>query len=152
MLQFENSIRIQQPIEGVFAFLSDFENIPKWNYFVLEVRQITNGPIGLGTTYHQVRKTDEQDTRIVEFEPCHKIVVQTLPGSSPALTMQFTLTDQGGATVLRDQWQLDTGRLVLLEKLAAGSVKSAVAENLSKLKELLESGQTVLQDGRRVTL
>jgi hypothetical protein len=31
-------------------------------------------------------------------------------------------------------------------------VKSAVSENLSKLKELLQEGRVVLQDGREVTL
>jgi len=29
MLEFENTIRIDRPIDEVFAFLSDFENIPK---------------------------------------------------------------------------------------------------------------------------
>lgn len=59
MLEFENTIRIDRPVDEVFAFLPDFENIPKWNYYVLEVRQLSESPIGIGTTYHQVRKTDE---------------------------------------------------------------------------------------------
>jgi hypothetical protein len=63
MLEFENTIRIDRPVDEVFAFLSDFENIPKWNYYVLEVRQLSDNPVGVGTTYHQVRKTDEQDLR-----------------------------------------------------------------------------------------
>ena len=52
MLEFENTIYIDRPIDEVFAYLSDFENIPKWNYFVLEVRQRSENPIGIGTTYH----------------------------------------------------------------------------------------------------
>ena len=60
MLEFENTVYIDRPIGEVFSFLSDFENIPKWNYYVLEVRQRSESPIGIGTTYHQVRKTDEQ--------------------------------------------------------------------------------------------
>ena len=73
MLEFENTIAIYRPIDEVFAFLSDFENIPKWNYYVLEVRQHSESPIGIGTTYHQVRKTDQQDFRIIEFEPNHTV-------------------------------------------------------------------------------
>ena len=38
MLEFENTVYIDRPVDEVFAFLSDFENIPKWNYYVLEVR------------------------------------------------------------------------------------------------------------------
>jgi uncharacterized membrane protein len=32
MLEFENTVYIDRPIGEVFTFLSDFENIPKWNY------------------------------------------------------------------------------------------------------------------------
>ena len=148
MLKFENTIRIDRPAAEVFAFLSDFENIPRWNYFVLDVRKLSDGPIQVGTTYHQVRKTDEQDFRIVELEPDHKVTVKTLPQSSPDLEMRFTLKEQGNATLIRDEWQLDSGLPMLLERLGAGKVKSAVAENLAKLKVLLEEGQVVLQDGR----
>ena len=152
MLEFENTIPIERPIDEVFAFLSDFENIPKWNYYVLEVRQLSESPIGIGTTYHQVRKTDQQDFRIIEFEPNHTVAVKTLPQSSPSFERRFTLYEEGETTRIRDQWKLDTGRPALLERLARGRVKSAVSENLTKLKELLQEGRVVLQDGRQVTL
>ena len=152
MLEFENTIRIDRPIEEVFAFLSDFENIPKWNYYVLEVRQLSEGPTGIGTTYHQVRKTDEQNFRITEFEPDHKVAVKTLLQSSPRFERRFTLYEEGNTTLVRDEWKLDTGRPAILEKLAGGRVKSAVADNLAKLKGLLEEGRVVLQDGSQVTV
>jgi uncharacterized membrane protein len=151
VLEFENTIRIDCPIDEVFAFLSDFENIPKWNYFVLEVRKVSDGPTGIGTTYHQVRKTDEQTFRIIEFVPNQKVAVKTLPQSSPGLEMRFRLEEEGAATRVIDEWKLDTGRPALLERLAAGRIKSAVAENLAKLKKLLETGHVVLQDGRDAT-
>jgi predicted DNA-binding protein (UPF0251 family) len=152
VLEFENTIPIYRLIDEVFAFLSDFENIPKWNYYVLEVRQLSESPIGIGTTYHQVRKTDEQDFRIIEFEPNHSVAVKTVPQSSPSFERRFTLYEEGDTTRIRDQWKLDTGRPALLERLAQGRVKSAVSENLTKLKELLQEGRVVLQDGREVTL
>ena len=152
MLEFENTIRIDRPVEEVFAFLSDFENIPKWNYYVLEVRQLSEGLIGVGTTYHQVRKSDQQDLRVIEFEPGHTVAVKTLPQSSPDLEMRFTLYEEGITTRVRDEWKLNTGRPAIFERLAGGRIKSAVAENLARLKELLEEGQVVLQDGRQVTL
>jgi uncharacterized membrane protein len=152
VLEFENTIRIERPIEEVFAFLSDFENIPKWNYFVLEVRQLSESPVGVGTIYHQVRKTDEQDFHITEFEANRTVAVKTLPHSSPSFERRFTLYEEGNTTRIRDEWMLNTGRPAVLEKLTGGRVKSAVAENLAKLKELLEEGRVVLQDGRQVIL
>ncbi len=98
MIEFETAIRIDRLVAEVFAFLSDFENISKWN------------------------------------------------------KIRFTLDDEHGTTRVRDDWKLDTGRSALLEWLGMRTVKSAVAENLAKLKELLEEGQVVLQDGRQVTL
>ena len=152
MFEFENTIRIGRRIDKVFAFLSDFENIPKWNYYVLEVRQLFDNLIGAGTTYHQVRKSDEQDFRIIEFQPNHTVAVKTLPQPSPSFERKFTLYEEGDTTRLKDEWKLDTARPVILERLAGGRVKSAVAENLAKLKELLEEGRVVLQDGRRISL
>jgi uncharacterized protein YndB with AHSA1/START domain len=152
VLAFENTIRIDRTVAEVFAFLSDFEHIPKWNYYVLEVRQLFDNPIGAGTTYHQVRKSDEQDFRIIEFQPNHTVAVKTLPQSSPSFERKFTLYEEGDTTRLKDEWKLDTARPVILEGLAGGRVKSAGAENLAKLKELLEEGRVVLQDGRRISL
>jgi carbon monoxide dehydrogenase subunit G len=152
VLEFENTIAIERPIDEVFAFLSDFENIPKWNYYVLEVRQLSESPIGIGTTYHQVRKSDQQDFRIIEFEANNTVAVKTPPQSSPSFERRFTLYEEGETTRIRDQWKLDTGRPALLERLARGRVKSAVSENLTKLKELLQERRVVLQDGREVTL
>jgi uncharacterized membrane protein len=152
VLEFENTIAIERPIDEVFAFLSDFENIPKWNYYVLEVRQLSESPIGIGTTYHQLRKTDQQDFHIIEFEANNTVALKTVPQSSPSFERRFTLYEEGDTTRIRDQWKLDTGMPALLERLARGRVKSAVSENLSKLKELLQEGRVVLQDGREVTL
>ena len=152
MREFENTVYIDRPIGEVFKFLSDFENIPKWNYYVLEVRQLSESPIGIGTTYHQVRKTDEQDFRITQFEPNHMVAVKTLPQSSPSFERRFTLYEEGNTTRLRDEWKLDTGRPAILERLALRRVKSAVAHNLAKLKKLLEEGRVVLQDGTQVTV
>jgi uncharacterized membrane protein len=150
MLEFENTILVQRPVAEVFTFLSDFENLPKWNYYVLEVSKRSDGPAGVGTIYHQTRKTDEQDFRITELMKNHAVAIKTLPQSSPALEMRFTFYDEGSATLIRDEWKLDTGQPALLERLAVGKIKSAVAENLAKLKELLEEGRVVLQDGREV--
>jgi len=153
MIKFENSISIERPVAEVFAFLSDFENIPKWNYYVLEVKKISEGPIGVETKYHQVRKTDEQVFQITEFKLNVNVAVKTVPESSLQFERRFTLQSEGGNTHIIDKWEeLGTGKPALIEKLAARKVKSAVAENLGKLKKLLETGSVTLQDRRKVSL
>jgi uncharacterized membrane protein len=152
MIEFDNTIRINRPIAEVFAFLSDLENLPKWNYYVLKVTKLSNGSIGIGSVYHQIRKTDEQDLRIAELDRNHRIMVKTLPPSSPNLEMILTLEEDENATLIRDEWRLDSGLPAPIEWLGSGRIKSEVAENLTKLKDLLEEGRVVLQDGRQARL
>ena len=150
MIEFENTIVVNRPVEDVFAFVSDFENVPKWNYYVQNVTKTSGGPPGVGTTYYQTRKTDEQDFRVIAYEPGQTVAVQTLPGSQPAFEMRFTFEPVQGGTRIVDEWKLETGKPGLLERLGAGQAKGAVKENLTKLKELLETGRVQLQDGRTV--
>ena len=152
MIEFRNQVVVERPVDEVFGFVSDFRNIPKWNYYVLDVNKTSDGPIGVGTTYHQVRKTDEQDFRIVTYQPGRQVTIRTIPPSNPEFEMHFSFESEGDGTRITDEWKLDTGRPALLERLGAGQVKSAVLENLRKLKVLLETGQVRLQDGRLATL
>ena len=62
--------------------------------------------------------------------------------------MDFELEPVAGGTRLRDRWELETGLPALVERITSGQVQTAVAQNLEKLKELLETGRTRLQDGR----
>lgn len=123
--------------------------MPKWNYFVVNVKKISDGPIGINTTYMQTRKTDSQEYRIIEYEPKYRVAVETSPPYAK-LKMRFTLepSDNGNSAIVTDEWKFDTGKPALFERIAGRNVKLAVAENLYKLKQLLETGKTILQDGR----
>lgn len=152
MISFENRVRIERPREEVFDFVSNFENVPKWNYFVKSVRKVSQGPLGLGARFHQIRKTDQQQFEIVEFERPSKVVVKTLKGSAPKFRMKFEFEKRYDHTILIDTWQLETGHNPLVEMLGKSKVKAAVAENLSKLKELMETHKARLQDGQLVAI
>ena len=152
MISFENRIRIERPREEVFDFVSNFENVSKWNYFVESVRKVDQIPIGMGARFHQIRKTDQQHFEIVEFERPFKVTVKTLEGSLPKFTMDFEFEAKGDSTILTDTWQLETGHNPLLEMLGKSKIKSAVADNLSKLKHLMEMHKVQLQDGKVVTI
>jgi uncharacterized membrane protein len=149
MIEFENSIVIDRPLEEVFAFVSNFENMSKWNYYVMDVNKQTDGPVDVGTTYHQTRKTDQQQFQVVEFEPNEAVTIKTLaPERKLNMRFRFKPTDKG--TQIIDEWQLETSVPGPFNWLAARKVKSAVAENLEKLKILLETRQVTLQDGRQI--
>jgi hypothetical protein len=109
------------------------------------------GPVTAGATYHQIRESDEQDLRIAEFERDRLLVVETIPPSKPELRRRMTFSRHEQSTVIHDSWMLDLGVPKGLQPVAAARARSGVKQNLGKLKGLLESGQTTLQDGREVT-
>jgi len=150
MIRFENEIAINKPIDEVFPFVADLENLPRWNYYVTKVSKRTDGDVKAGTEYHQLRKTDSQHLRIVNYKINQALTIETIPPSKPELVREMIFRAENGRTLIVDKWQLETGTIGLLEGLATRRVKSAVLENLTKLKELLETGQTTLQDGRRI--
>ena len=152
VIEFETSIRIERPLPDVFAFVADLENVPRWNYFVVEVSKTSEGLPGVGATYHQRRKTDSQELRVVAFDPDRSVTIETISPSRPEFSRTMTFSEEDGATLLVDRWKLDTGHPGFLQKLARGRIRSAVRENLRKLKELLETGRTTLQDGRQIRI
>jgi hypothetical protein len=146
---FDNEIIIRRPINEVYAFLIDFENMPKWNYYLVSVKKTSPGAIGVGTTFHQIRKSDSQDYHIVELNYPDTIAIETLPPERKLL-MRFKLINMGQDTRLIDTWQMAVP--FLLSFFIKPFIKKAAASNLQKLKTLLETGEVVLQDGRVIKL
>ncbi len=151
-MKFQNVIEIKAPVTEVFEFVADMRNTPKWNYFVTRVIQENgNGPAP-GVRYHQTRQTDSQRYEIIHYKQGQSLTVRTLPGSSLVFKRHLQFESITDGTRLIDQMSLRTRYPAILERLAVGNIHQAVAENLGKLKELLENGQTQLQDGRVINI
>ena len=72
---FENTVTIRRSVEDVFSFLADLENVPKWNYAIVETRKVSAGPVGVGTIYQQVRSVPSRSEEHLE------VTAYTLPSS-----------------------------------------------------------------------
>ena len=55
MFTAEADVTIHRPLEEVFAFVSTTSEIPKWQHGVVESRQTSEGPLGVGATGAIVR-------------------------------------------------------------------------------------------------
>jgi uncharacterized protein YndB with AHSA1/START domain len=138
---FENTVMIARPIEDVFAFLSDLENVPKWNYAIVETRKVSAGPVGVGTVYHQVRSVpsrSEERLEITTYTPPRQLAIQGQLGPFRSrLFYALDATPEGTRVTNTVEVELrGPGRL--LARVAVPRVQEAVAANLRKLKELLE--------------
>jgi uncharacterized protein YndB with AHSA1/START domain len=148
MATVQNALTIRRPIEDVFAFLADFENIPTWNYAIVKTKKTSRGPVGVGTTYRQLRSVpdrSEEGFEVTVFEPTTRLEVHGDIGPFTA-TVSYLLAPVDDGTRLVNVVDLEPGSGVvrLLAPLAASRVKAAVAANLDTLKQRLEAaGQGV---------
>ena len=156
METFENTVTIGRPVEEVFAFLTDFENIPTWNHAIEETIKTSPGPVGEGATYRQTRaipRRSEERFEVTAFEPKSRLEIQGEIG--PFRTRaSYMLTPVAGGTTLTNKVGLEatSGVLRLVAPLAVSRVKAAVARNLVKLKPLAPSATKsvpALEDGER---
>jgi uncharacterized protein YndB with AHSA1/START domain len=141
MASFENTVIIRRPVEDVFAFLADFENVPKWNYAIVETVKVSPGPVAVGTTYRQTRSVpsrSEERFEVTAFEPVSQLEVQGQIGPFRA-RISYLLEPTAGGTRLRNLVDLgSSGWSNLVAPLATTRVKRAVAANLDTLRQLLE--------------
>lgn len=151
MVRFQNRIDISRPLDEVFEFVSQLENIPRWNYYVTRVERTSEGSAMLDSEYHQIRRSDSQKLRVVAYDPNRLLVIEAIPPSKPVFRREMNFIGNDGTTTIVDSWSLDLGLPGLIEPFSKGKVRSAVNENLHKLKELLENGRVTLQDGKVVT-
>ncbi len=142
MPTFENTLTIHRPAEEVFAFLADFENIPKWNYAIAETHQASAGPVGVGTRYRQTRSVPNRSVEgfeVTVFEPARRLGIHGQIGPFAA-RISYLLEAAAGETRLVNTVELDPSpaALKLVAPLAAPRIKAAVGQNLGQLKLVLE--------------
>jgi carbon monoxide dehydrogenase subunit G len=140
-MDFSNTVTIDRPRHEVFSFLADLENIPKWNYAIVETRKLSDGPVGVGATFRQVRSVPsprEESLQVVGFEPDRHLAIRGDLGPFSG-TLAYDLEEVGGRTQVTNTAHLEgRGLMKAAAPLAAGRVSNAVAANLGALKELLE--------------
>jgi hypothetical protein len=138
---FKNTVMIGRPIEEVFGFLSDFENIPRWNYAIVETRKVSQGPVGVGTIYQQVRSVpsrSQEHFEVTAYNPPRQLEIRGQLGPFPS-RLAYALDAVPQGTRITNAVELELrgpGRLV--GRVAVPRVRDAVAANLQKLRELLE--------------
>jgi len=140
-----NEIIIDRPIEEVFNFLSTLKICQSG--IIMSSRPIKQptGKSEWATIFHQVRKNDAQDLKVIEFEFPKIVAIATLPPERH-LIMRFRLSQEGLFTRIEDMWQVKVSWVVAF--FIKHQIKSAVSDNLKKLKTLMEKGEVTLQDGR----
>jgi uncharacterized protein YndB with AHSA1/START domain len=142
MISFTNTIHIERPVGEVYDYLADLEHTQEWNWAITETRKVTPGPVTVGTRYRQTRSVPRPSTEELEItalEPNRLIEVDGTLARFPA-HLSYQLESFGAGTALSNAVLLQTeGALRLIGPLVRSRVRHSVADNLDKLKSLLES-------------
>lgn len=146
MAKFQAKVTINRPVDQVFRFVVDPMSYPKWMNGVSDVKLTTGSRLGVGTQVLMKGKEamwsyDNAPMEITEYEANKRLGIKaTIPGK-----MQFagiwsfepkgdsaTRLTSSGETHLLGLWRI-------AEPLMGGEVQKGEAEELNKIKGILES-------------
>ena len=144
MIKVEVSTVIRCPVEKVFAFVANFENLPKWAKDFLEVQEVGSAPGCAGATYNCL-VTFPGPATISEFEiieciPNQKITYQCERDRPVVPHGSFLFEPVAGGTKVTSSWQPEIGNAFgWWEGITASSIEKHTMDHLDNLKRLLES-------------
>jgi uncharacterized membrane protein len=141
-MKFTNEIFIGRPIDNVFQFVGNPGNVPLWNYAIITSEKITPKINGEGAIYKQHRsflgRTLEDTFIITEYNPNEVLTLKSIEAEYPFI-ISYSFKATGNGTLITNSFELH-GKLVdnVPGVLLKHAVKTAVANNLHKLKEIIE--------------
>ena len=142
MINLDFGTLVDKPIQDVFAFVADPNNMSKWNSAVVSLEQITPGEVGVGTKFKSagevMGRRIEGEMQVTAYEPDTKCGFQVQAGPMQVnITLSFKTVGTGTKISLNAQGN-PAGVFKLAEGVMVGRVKSMMEENLARLKAQLE--------------
>ncbi|OGU30080.1 MAG: hypothetical protein A2X67_13110 [Ignavibacteria bacterium GWA2_55_11] len=150
MFAVESSVFINRPVEYVFAFLSDKENLPQWGSTTFSVKRTSDGPKAVGTTYLIEEHPPMPTFQKVKFEyTCTAFEKnKNFAGTGVAITrapitgfndfFQCEPRNEGTYVTMREEIS-PQGIFRMLQPLMRLMIGKIIRADLAKAKEVLES-------------
>ena len=143
MFKFEKSILINRPQQEVFDFVTDLANDSKWQSNIESVERVSDGPIGVGSTWRYVTKflgrKNETEIQMTSYDPPHQASVKAINGPVP-FENTHKFESQNGGTLLTLTGQAEIGGLFkMAEGLAGKQIEKQMEADAAALKKLLET-------------
>lgn len=148
----EKAVTINRSPEEIYTFWRQLENLPR---FMEHIQSVTQTGEGIS---HWVVKTShdrtlEWDARLIEDKPGQMLSWQSLEGADVdnAGSVWFTPATGGRGTVVKVSMKYSPpgGKFgAMMAKLFGDSAEKQMAEDLFRLKSLLETGETPTIEGQ----
>jgi uncharacterized protein YndB with AHSA1/START domain len=143
MIKVETSVVISRSPEAVFAYISNFENNPRWQGGMREARFTSHGPLGVGSTYAQVAtflgRRVESTFEVIDYQPNRLVKATSTSGSFPITFTRIVEPVDAGTKVVAIVEGDATGFFKLAQPLLARMVQRSVDADYANLKQILEA-------------
>lgn len=143
MAKFEINLIINRPIEEVFEFISNPENLPRWRAGTLEIKRNSSEPLGVGSIvkgrFTYLGRPFDGNLEIILHEPHQRYGTRLVEGPFP-LEARYALVPAGSGTLLSLVIEGEPGGFFkLAEPLVVSLAKRSYEADLHNLKEMLEA-------------
>ncbi|HEY0756821.1 MAG TPA: SRPBCC family protein [Ktedonobacteraceae bacterium] len=139
------SVFIDLPVEEVFAYICNVENMLDWSSATISIRKISSGAISAGatmrTTFRFLGRWINVVFEVVEFRPGHCLTFKSISGSPPSLFRYMLEPVDGGTRASHEALvQLSGAGTEQANPVIASAVARQIEYDLQTLKEILEAG------------
>ena len=143
MARIEESIEIKRPVDKIFAYTTDAKSWPKWQSFILEAEQMSQGQIGIGTTFKGANRmmglSMKWTAKVTEYETNRKWAKNITCGSM-MIEEHVTYVPIEGRIKFTIVYDMKVGGfLKLFSPMVVSSMRKETKKSLSNLKSILEA-------------
>jgi uncharacterized protein YndB with AHSA1/START domain len=150
VIRIESSTQIDAPRERVFAFITDLDNLPKWQTGVIESKLKSEGPVRVGFEFEETAKVGpwrlRNVCRVTDLKPGQRFAFEAKSSGPLDYDGCFDLQPVAGGTRLTVS---GTARLKglwrLLQPLLAGDLRRETRTELESLRRLIEAAEAARQ-------
>ena len=145
MAHIRTSFCTKAPVERVFDYIAEPDNMPAWNSNLIATKNLSGRPVGAGTSWIQVFKlggiTNELPCRVLEHKPPFRIVCEAMLPRGVRLLLSLELERQGNGTKVTYIADYEPPSS-LVGKIAARLIENRVRRdterNVDNLKAILQ--------------
>ena len=147
MISINLNALILRPVWEVFDYITNPANNPQWQYGSLESVQISDGDMQVGTVFsslgHFMGRRIQSDFEVTEFEANKSYGFETISGPIQLQTSySFEALDRGTHIIVFSL--INTGGFFkLVDPIVAKVAKKQFEENLTTLKDILETREII---------
>ncbi|MCT2344290.1 SRPBCC family protein [Niallia taxi] len=153
MADFRASVIITEPVDVVFAYFANMSYAPEYMSNVEETEKLTDGPVGVGTKYRELRKVRGKNaTAEIEYLAYEKNVAIKRRSNSNGLLVdydyRFAEIQEGTQVEFEGKVHVKGLMMRLTKRVLVNIIKTEDGDHVQRAKELLESEESSLEINR----